>query len=1599
MNGGLSVPNIRTELMTMSATAVSKWAITTSHIDQAIGEILLHNTRASSMYITPLDAIPRRPLQLRDNMWTTGAALCASLHSRPYEPRERGNVRWCYEHFKSTIVQTQWDGDVFQINLSSKMSDRLPGIIAEGRKLRGTFCAEWLPYMTSTADGWLLDFNGSPYKLAHTSLSVGTAQLGITVYTAQTLLRLKANRLSMWNYEKADLSCSNPECSQVVHSSVQHLFWECPKAKLVWNYFYALWAKIGITPGHDPAIWIFSMDLPDTPRHAWTTIKRHIIGHKFSNEHLQDHLYSVAHMLWRYMSASLIQTIWCTHLRRMDSDPIESTAEMAIMMTRLEAGMRNLTRLAEVQAGDSDGHTVAAVLKAYVDCFLSQTDAIPLTPNDTRGVYLLFFDGGSRGNPGPGGTGSIITVHPLSPNSECIGPQGYKKKIQRLQRRLSESEAQMLGHSGGAVGDHNVELSQEFLTTATSIRRAIAECKSKWQASKRDRIFREHMHHERKTSKSFYKRISTKFLDNTIFTLGGTATCGPMRSRELADDMGEGWKSIMQQVPTLQTDIDQILDPGTAIPPSDRLGFLLKPIDSSEIKQAVKECKRGKAHGPDELGNDWYRDHCDEITGLFERLFNLWIPECVLPRRAIPTTIDVLLAAQQRATSDPAMSRAIALLLDFAKAYDSLDRSFLAQALQHLGFPLKFVHLVKVLHSQTTYKFIVNGFLSRKYNVTSGIRQGYPLAPLLFILALEVLYRKIEASDEIHGVELQAAGCATEVRLGGYADDTTIYLSDPKDIDAVFAILDKYGAASGLRVNRHKSAVLPLNKEYSSAKESALLASSTAIVNQLHDLVKQFVWGSRNGKPAKPWMKEEQAELKKMNGGLSVPNIRTELMTMSATAVFKWAITTSHIDQVIGEILLHNTRASSTYITPLDAIPRRPPQLRDNMWTTGAALCASLHSRPYDPRERDNVRWYYEHFKSTIVQTQWDGDVFQIDLSSKMSDRLPGIIAEGRKLRGTFCAEWLPYMTSTADGWLLDSNGSPYKLAHTSLSVGTAQLGDILRWEWIRPGVLNFIPTCGISGFSRPSIRALERLCATLVSNFPQLLHRPQQTNVLRLYNGQRHYNHEWHLHTSEATLTHVDTTLVKATHTVHSATDCDIVATRDLNGQKVSFHAHPRFTRIVQLWGGNGRCNTTRSFHRQQVAATRTQIGKDTRDAAVNKAVQAAGSLWPGLKLIQWSELHNIPGITAYTTQTLLRLQYPPEVTMWNYEKTDLSCSNPECSQVVQSSVQHLFWECTKAKLVWNYFYALWAKIGITPGHDTAIWIFSLDLPDTPRHAWTTIKRHIIGHKCSNEHLQGHLYPVAHMLWRYMSASLIHAIWCAHLRRMDSDPIESTAEMAVMMTRLEAGMRNLTRLAEAQAGDSDGHTVAAVLKAYVDCFLSQTDAIPLTPNDTRGVYLLFFDGGSRGNPGPGGTGSIIVRVHKDSHTASLIWVASLAYSRKDMTNNFAEYWGLIHGLREAQRSHFEPLYVIGDSALIISQQRMHRSPRQHRLARLYQTSRRLADCIDIRGWYHHYSAFNKMADSAANLAMDTRTSTQVHFPTHRAAFNNLTQDLNDVMH
>ena len=122
------------------------------------------------------------------------------------------------------------------------------------------------------------------------------------------------------------------------------------------------------------------------------------------------------------------------------------------------------------------------------------------------------------------------------------------------------------------------------------------------------------------------------------------------------------------------------------------------------------------------------------------------------------------------------------------------------------------------------------------------------------------------------------------------------------------------------------------------------------------------------------------------------------------------------------------------------------------------------------------------------------------------------------------------------------------------------------------------------------------------------------------------------------------------------------------------------------------------------------------------------------------------------------------------------------------------------------------------------------------------------------------------------------------------------------------------------------------VRSALADTLLLHDEPVPLRPIrpvDQSGVlYLLFFDGRSRENPGPGGSGSVIVKVHAPTDTACIVWVASMAYGDPTTTNNFAEYQGLVHGLRCAKEGVLLPLHVVGYSALVLSQLRTYRSPR-----------------------------------------------------------------------
>ena len=76
-------------------------------------------------------------------------------------------------------------------------------------------------------------------------------------------------------------------------------------------------------------------------------------------------------------------------------------------------------------------------------------------------------------------------------------------------------------------------------------------------------------------------------------------------------------------------------------------------------------------------------------------------------------------------------------------------------------------------------------------------------------------------------------------------------------------------------------------------------------------------------------------------------------------------------------------------------------------------------------------------------------------------------------------------------------------------------------------------------------------------------------------------------------------------------------------------------------------------------------------------------------------------------------------------------------------------------------------------------------------------------------------------------------------------------------------------------------------------------------------VHCLFFDGASKGNPGPSG-GGVVILMPSGSIQSSFAWGLGVE------TNNFVEFYALWQGLRQALSLKIRNISVFGDSRLVI---------------------------------------------------------------------------------
>src|SRR5256886_10986851 len=135
-------------------------------------------------------------------------------------------------------------------------------------------------------------------------------------------------------------------------------------------------------------------------------------------------------------------------------------------------------------------------------------------------------------------------------------------------------------------------------------------------------------------------------------------------------------------------------------------------------------------------------------------------------------------------------------------------------------------------------------------------------------------------------------------------------------------------------------------------------------------------------------------------------------------------------------------------------------------------------------------------------------------------------------------------------------------------------------------------------------------------------------------------------------------------------------------------------------------------------------------------------------------------------------------------------------------------------------------------------------------------------------------------------------------------------------------------------------------------------------PQAKPSSYRANIDGGSRGNPGPASYG-VVIRDPKGEV------IARLKKYIGRMTNNVAEYYGLIAALDYAQSHQIRALRIESDSELLVKQMRGQYKVKSADLKPLFERAKKMSQALASFRIDHIYRERNAEADALANEAMD----------------------------
>ena len=318
----------------------------------------------------------------------------------------------------------------------------------------------------------------------------------------------------------------------------------------------------------------------------------------------------------------------------------------------------------------------------------------------------------------------------------------------------------------------------------------------------------------------------------------------------------EHFKEVLNRpAPTERADIPEAAcDPAVKTDPPSR----------QEIRDAVKKLKANKAPGPDGIPPEAFKADINTTVEALLKVFSIiWEKEAIptewktghlvkLPKKGdlgncgnwrgitllamaskvltrvilarIKTCIDRKLRQNQagfrpeRSCTDQIATLRIIIeqsvewnsplymcFIDFIKAFDSLDRESMWKLLKHYGVPQKIINIILALYDGCQCSVIHRGKLSPAFPVSTGVKQGCLLSPIIFTLAVDWIMK--QSTRGRNGIQWTPT---TQLHDLDFADDIVLMSHAFTHMQEKTATVEKESAKQGLQFNIGKTKTLRL---------------------------------------------------------------------------------------------------------------------------------------------------------------------------------------------------------------------------------------------------------------------------------------------------------------------------------------------------------------------------------------------------------------------------------------------------------------------------------------------------------------------------------------------------------------------------------------------------------------------------------------------------------------------------------------------------------------------------------------------------------------------------------------------------------------------